>query len=468
MARIIIDAGHGGSGRAGSSSAYGSRGPSGLLEKDVTLDIARHVVARLGGDAALTRTGDSNLSLGARAAHASRDGADVFVSIHANSGPPEMSGPETWVHPEAGGGSHQLAGGIQRALERLAGRYGGSAESRRGPMAVLSPSALGRRTAACLVEVDYLSSPQGERRLGNPDERAAIAGAIAGAIREHVDRYGHSGDSGRAPRSGSAPGRVGRAYAEAAAIVVPEIDYSATSLGEAAEIWIDWLARFAQWSKGVPDEQLTYFPHAAICAFRLYSSTGGPAYGTGFYIGSEKILTCGHNFYDRDDDGSIWETTRVEVMPGWNPTRQPFPTRSFNVTGRDLVHPDWRASWDNTKDLAVLRVPGLPAQRGTFQLANRSLGSDEGIVVCGYGKVDGQDYERQGQRMDGAHIAEADTEMVYYPIQTEGGHSGSPVFSGSTVIGVHTGPRLRPRRARRYQNRGVLLNPDKIDWINGR
>jgi N-acetylmuramoyl-L-alanine amidase len=186
MARIIIDAGHGGSARAGNSSAYGSRGQSGLLEKDVTLDIARHVVARLGGDVAMTRTSDSNLPLAARAAQASRDGADVFVSIHANSGPPEMAGPETWVHPDAGPDSHALGGGIQRALERLVGRYGGSAESRRGPMAVLSPSAIGRRTAACLVEVDYLSNPHSEQRLRDPGQRAAIGAAIAGAIQEHV------------------------------------------------------------------------------------------------------------------------------------------------------------------------------------------------------------------------------------------------------------------------------------------
>lgn len=41
--RVIIDAGHGGTSRAGSSSAFGSRGPAGTVEKEVTLDIARHV-----------------------------------------------------------------------------------------------------------------------------------------------------------------------------------------------------------------------------------------------------------------------------------------------------------------------------------------------------------------------------------------------------------------------------------------
>jgi N-acetylmuramoyl-L-alanine amidase/V8-like Glu-specific endopeptidase len=181
--RIIIDAGHGGSERAGNSSAYGARGPSGVVEKDVTLDIAKHVVARLGGQAALTRTGDRNLTIGARAAQGQR--SDVFVSIHANYGAPELSGPEVYVHPEAGRGSRALAGRIARALDRQAGRYGGGSEERRAAMAVLNPSAVGR-TAACLVEVDYLSNQRGEQRLGDPRERAAIGAAIASAIQEHL------------------------------------------------------------------------------------------------------------------------------------------------------------------------------------------------------------------------------------------------------------------------------------------
>lgn len=184
MARIIIDAGHGGSERAGRSSAYGARSASGVVEKDVTLDIAKHVIARLGGAAALTRNGDKNMTLGARAARAQK--ADVFVSIHANYGAPEMSGPEVYVHPEAGRGSRALASQIAVALDRLSGRYGGGADQRRGAMAVLNPGAIGASTSACLVEVDYLSNPSGERRLGDPDQRAAIGAAIAGAIQQHL------------------------------------------------------------------------------------------------------------------------------------------------------------------------------------------------------------------------------------------------------------------------------------------
>jgi hypothetical protein len=62
--------------------------------------------------------------------------------------------------------------------------------------------------------------------------------------------------------------------------------------------------------------------------------------------------------------------------------------------------------------------------------------------------------------MDGAHIGSADYDLVYYPMMTEGGHSGSPVFSGRMVIGVHTGPKPSLR-----MNRAVLLTPEKEDWI---
>src|SRR6185503_11401726 len=84
------------------------------------------------------------------------------------------------------GESHRLADGVQRALERLRGRYGGGSEPRSGAMAVLDPRTVGRATSACLVEVDYLSNPRSEQRLRDPSQRAAIGAAIASAIQEHV------------------------------------------------------------------------------------------------------------------------------------------------------------------------------------------------------------------------------------------------------------------------------------------
>ena len=222
--RIFIDAGHGGHAEAGRSTAFGARGAMGTLEKDITLDIARRVVARLGGDAHLVRDSDVNIPLGARAEHAARNDADVFVSIHANSGDPARSGPETFVHPQAGPGSRRLAAGIHAALERLAPRLGGGRGSREERMAVLDPRLLGSSASACLIEVDYLSNPLSEQRLRDVVHRDAMSQAIAGAIAEHLEGGARLGDRGRAPARHLAR-RVGGGGAKRA-LVVGINDYS--------------------------------------------------------------------------------------------------------------------------------------------------------------------------------------------------------------------------------------------------
>jgi N-acetylmuramoyl-L-alanine amidase len=78
--KIAIDAGHGG-------AATGTRTPQGVLEKDLTLDIARRlqrVLEKQSFEVFLTRQGDHHVSLAQRGALANRAGADIFVSIHVN------------------------------------------------------------------------------------------------------------------------------------------------------------------------------------------------------------------------------------------------------------------------------------------------------------------------------------------------------------------------------------------------
>jgi N-acetylmuramoyl-L-alanine amidase len=79
---VVIDPGHGG-------EEVGAKGPSGALEKDVTLAIARKLRAALanslGLQAFLTRDRDEEIALDERAAVANNYKADLFVSIHANA-----------------------------------------------------------------------------------------------------------------------------------------------------------------------------------------------------------------------------------------------------------------------------------------------------------------------------------------------------------------------------------------------
>ena len=180
---IVIDAGHGGTRARGGATPDGVVGRGGTRERTVTLAIAKMLAARLGRRAILTRTDHKALSLAERARVAREAGASVFVSIHANGGAPGDHGPETWVHSAAGPRSHALAKAIQGRLERLSGDGRGVLAA---PLGVLTPEHHAPWTAACLVEMDFLSHPEGERRLTTPHEQAAIADALAAAIRAYV------------------------------------------------------------------------------------------------------------------------------------------------------------------------------------------------------------------------------------------------------------------------------------------
>jgi N-acetylmuramoyl-L-alanine amidase len=207
---VVIDPGHGGTEANQGSTPFGARGPRGLLEKDVTLALAQRVANRLGGHArtVLTRNADTNPSLGRRAQAASDHGADVFVSLHANSGQGSTRGTEIYVHDEAGGESRALASSVSQAL----GAYGLPQRGlRSGPMAVLHPGRLGRRPA-CLVEVEYLSNPEVERRLGNPRELDAIADHLSRGIRSYLEQSSsrERWDGGQYAPGALGPGAGGR------------------------------------------------------------------------------------------------------------------------------------------------------------------------------------------------------------------------------------------------------------------
>jgi len=79
---IVLDAGHGG-------HDTGAVGPTGLMEKELVLDVtqrvARLVEGRLGLKVLLTRDADVFVTLQDRTSYANRQRADLFVSIHANA-----------------------------------------------------------------------------------------------------------------------------------------------------------------------------------------------------------------------------------------------------------------------------------------------------------------------------------------------------------------------------------------------
>ena len=79
---IVLDAGHGG-------HDSGAVGPTGLMEKDLVLDVTRRVAKlveeRLGIKVRFTRDADNFVTLRDRTSFANRERADLCVSIHANA-----------------------------------------------------------------------------------------------------------------------------------------------------------------------------------------------------------------------------------------------------------------------------------------------------------------------------------------------------------------------------------------------
>jgi N-acetylmuramoyl-L-alanine amidase len=184
---------------------HGVRGPSGLMEKDVTLALARACAARFAGRAktVLTREADTNPSMAQRARTTAQNNADVRLSIHVNGADSRTRGSEVYVHERANQTSWDLAGRLANALSSRGRPQRGLF---RAPLAVLHPQRLGGRVAACLVEVDYLTHPEVERRFGSPAELEAVAEQISLGVMEHLQ----SRPSTRGPSTRSLGYRYGR------------------------------------------------------------------------------------------------------------------------------------------------------------------------------------------------------------------------------------------------------------------
>ncbi|MFQ5850481.1 MAG: N-acetylmuramoyl-L-alanine amidase [Candidatus Binatia bacterium] len=82
--KIVLDPGHGG-------KDPGAIGPTGIMEKDVVLSIAKKLAKKLkskmGVEVILTRQDDSYVPLEERTAIANAENADLFISLHTNANP---------------------------------------------------------------------------------------------------------------------------------------------------------------------------------------------------------------------------------------------------------------------------------------------------------------------------------------------------------------------------------------------
>jgi N-acetylmuramoyl-L-alanine amidase/rhodanese-related sulfurtransferase len=184
---IVIDPGHGGSAAIGGSSPNNATGPNGLLEKDLTLDLARRVASSLAGRARvlLTRSDDTNLSLADRADVARTNDALLFLSIHLNGwSDARVDGTEVYVSRRASDVSRGFA---QRVLSHLlAVTQVANRGVKEADFGVLLPARHATGTAVCLAEVAFLTNPTQAAKLTGEEYKRAIAEALTDAVRLYL------------------------------------------------------------------------------------------------------------------------------------------------------------------------------------------------------------------------------------------------------------------------------------------
>ena len=166
MLTVVIDPGHGGIERIGGSSPNNSTGPLGTLEKNVTLSVAIAAKAFFPSDVEviLTREIDENLGLQTRTRVAQNFRADAFISIHLNGWhSPNVQGTETFHYPNANVHSQRLSKLVQSEVLKVTGLRNRGVKS--GKLSVINPRNHLDQTAACLVELSFLTDPDEEIRL---------------------------------------------------------------------------------------------------------------------------------------------------------------------------------------------------------------------------------------------------------------------------------------------------------------
>jgi len=216
--KIVLDPGHGG-------SSSGTRTSQGLVEKELTLDIAqrlRHLLEQDSFQVVMTRDGDREVPLEQRGQLANRSGADIFVSIHLNWIDNRRSrGVETYYlgptedpyltrlaaseNRDSGYSmadmrrlldriyagvrqdkSRRLAETVQGALFQSLGKVSPEVEDRgvkAAPFIVL----LTTEMPAILAEVSSLSNDEEAQLLTKPLYRQYIAAALAQGIRAYAE-----------------------------------------------------------------------------------------------------------------------------------------------------------------------------------------------------------------------------------------------------------------------------------------
>ncbi|WP_447641927.1 MULTISPECIES: N-acetylmuramoyl-L-alanine amidase family protein [Chitinophagaceae] len=152
---IALDAGHGG-------ENLGADGLTGILEKDITLQVTQRLCKKLqslGATVVMTRTKDTTLSMVERISYLKNKAPDLLVSLHCNSASPFVQGNSTYYRYI---GFAPLSEYIHKEMLKLGledyGNVGGFNFALSGPTNYVN----------ALNELAFISNPEDEAKLVDP------------------------------------------------------------------------------------------------------------------------------------------------------------------------------------------------------------------------------------------------------------------------------------------------------------
>lgn len=227
---VVVDPGHGG-------KDPGAIGINGTLEKDVVLEVARKLKARIdqepGMVAVLTRNADRFVPLRTRMDIAHENNADLFISIHADANPSSrLSGSSVYILSETGASSEaaRLLAESENSYDLKFGNHNLSSTSNRiaSVLLDLSQNAMMDRSLSLakgvlselskvndplrrsvesarfvvlrspdipsmLVETAFISNPLEEKRLRTAQYQHELAGAMFKGVKRYQLAYADTG-----------------------------------------------------------------------------------------------------------------------------------------------------------------------------------------------------------------------------------------------------------------------------------